>query len=95
MADIMADIPRFKNPNINTHNNVPNTSVTIDVTAVEVVDDGEGDDRQSALDALERIASSSVFDTDQLSQRGIHNSSNEEANRPSKIGYWFKNGKTI
>jgi Flp pilus assembly secretin CpaC len=91
----MTDIPRFKNPHINTYNNVPNTSVTIDVTAVEVIDDGEADDRQSALDAMERIANMSVFGQDQLAQRGIQNSSEEEASRPSKIAYWFKNGKTI
>jgi hypothetical protein len=91
----MTDIPRFKNPHINTYNNVPNTSVTIDVTAVEVYDDGEADDRQSALDAMELIANTSVFGQDQLAQRGIQNSSEEEASRPSKIAYWFKNGKTI
>jgi hypothetical protein len=91
----MTDIPRFKNPHVNTYNSVPNTLVTIDVIAVEVVDDGEGDDRLSALNAMEIIANSSVFDSDQLTQRGIHNSSDYEANRPSKISNWFKYGKTI
>jgi hypothetical protein len=91
----MIDIPRFQNPHVNTVNSAPSTQVTIDVTAVQVYDDGEGDDFQSALNSLEQIANTSVFGQDQLAQRGIQNSSEEEASRPSKIAYWFKNGKTI
>jgi Flp pilus assembly secretin CpaC len=91
----MTDIPRFQNPHVNTINSAPSTQVTIDVIAVQVKDDGEADDRQSALDAMERIANTSVFGQDQLAQRGIQDSSEEEASRPSKIAYWFKNGKTI
>jgi hypothetical protein len=85
----MTDIPRFNNPRINTINSVPNTQVVIDITARQVVDDGDGDDYQSALEQLEFISSQNVFEQDLLVQRGIENSSDEEANSPNAFRTMF------
>jgi hypothetical protein len=85
----MTDIPRFNNPHINTFNSVPNTQVVIDITARQVEDDGDGDDYQSALKQLELISSQNVFEQDQLTQRGIENSSDNEANRPNAFRTMF------
>jgi hypothetical protein len=85
----MTDIPRFNNSRINTINSVPNTQVVIDITAKQVIDDGDGDDFQSALVQLELISSQNVFKQDQLTQQGIENSSDEEANRPNAFRTMF------
>jgi hypothetical protein len=85
----MTDIPRFNNPHINTFNSFPNTQVVIDISARQVVDDGDGDDYQSALNQLKLTSSQNIFEQDQLVQRGIENTSDTEANRPNAFRTMF------
>jgi hypothetical protein len=91
----MTDIPRFKNPHVNTINSVPNTCVVIDINAKRVVDDVLSDDHQSAKRTLKLVSSQNVFEQDQLVQRGIANSSDEEANRPNAFRTMFNKLKII